>query len=128
MYKEARNIEMTATYWMLIFIGILMSAAGSFFLKVGAVQIHYTSDYFEVARQVVFNWKIFLGVMMYFIPVLIWIFLLKKVELSFLQPLFSLVYVVTPILASVFLHESVSSARWLGIGVIMVGVIIVART
>lgn len=118
---------MTAMHWMLLLIGVLMSAAGGFFLKIGAVQIQYNDGFIEIFRQVVFNWKIVVGVLMYFIPVLIWIFLLKKIDLSFLQPLFSMVYVVTPILASIFLNENVTAARWLGIGVIVIGVIIVAR-
>lgn len=118
---------MTALHWALLLIGILMSAVGGFFLKIGAVQIQYDESSLEIFRQVLFNLNIIIGVLMYFIPVLIWIFLLKKVELSFLQPLFSLVYVVTPILASLLLHENVTAARWFGIMVIIGGVIIVAR-
>lgn len=119
---------MTTIHWMLLLIGVLMSAVGGLFLKIGAVQIQYDDGVIEIFRQVVFNWKIIVGVLMYFIPVLIWIFLLKKVELSFLQPLFSMVYVVTPVLASIFLNENVTIARWLGIGAIIIGVIIVARS
>ena len=119
---------MTTMQWLLLLIGVLMSAVGGLFLKIGAVQIQYGDGVVEVVRQVAFNWKIATGVLMYFIPVLIWIFLLKKVELSFLQPMFSMVYVVTPLLAVVFLNENVSAARSLGIGAIIVGVIIVARS
>jgi drug/metabolite transporter (DMT)-like permease len=118
---------MTTMHWMLLLIGVLMSSVGSLFLKIGAVQVQYDGGVIEIFRQVVFNWEIVIGVLMYFIPVLIWIFLLKRVELSFLQPLFSMVYVVVPILASVFLNEDVTAARWLGIAVIIIGVIIVAR-
>lgn len=118
---------MTIMYWSLLLIGVLMSAAGGLFLKVGAVQIQHDVAVIEIIRQVLFNSKIIIGVLMYFFPVLIWIYLLKKVELSFLQPLFSMVYVVTPIFASVLLDENVTTARWIGIGVIVVGVIIVAR-
>lgn len=118
---------MTTIYWMLLLVGVLMSAAGGLFLKIGAIQIQYDQGLIEIFRQVVFNWKIITGVLMYFIPVLIWIFLLKKVELSFLQPLFSMVYVITPALAIIFLNENVTTVRWMGIGVILIGVIIVAR-
>jgi len=104
-----------------------MSAIGGFFLKVGAVQIMYDGGIFEVISQVLCNWKIILGVLMYVIPVVIWIFLLKKIELSFLQPLFSMVYVITPVLASIFLHENIATGRWLGILLIIVGVIVIAR-
>lgn len=104
-----------------------MSAVGGFFLKVGAIQVQYDDGIVHVFRQVLFNYGIAIGVLMYFIPVLIWIFLLKKIELSFLQPMFALVYVITPIMASIFLKENVTIARWIGIGVIIIGVIIVAR-
>ena len=93
---------MTTMNWMLLLVGILMSAAGGFFLKVGAVQVQYDGGVIDIFRQIIFTWEIIIGVLLYFIPVLIWIFLLKRVELSFLQPLFSMVYVVTPILASIF--------------------------
>ena len=79
---------MTSMYWMLLLIGVLMSAAGGLFLKIGAIQVHYDNEFLEIIRQVMFNWGIIIGVFMYFVPVLIWIFLLKKIELSFLQPMF----------------------------------------
>lgn len=119
---------MTILQWVLLLSGVLMSAAGGILLKVGAVQIHYDDGAMAIFRQVAFNWSIIFGVMMYLVPVMIWIFLLKKIELSFLQPLFSLTYVVTPILAMVFLNENVAPARWVGIGVIVIGVIVVARS
>ena len=119
---------MTAMYWMLLLIGVLMSAAGGFFLKVGAVQVQYDDGVVEIFRQVMFNYGIVIGVLMYFIPVLIWIFLLKKIELSFLQPMFSIVYVITPILSVIFLKENVTTARWMGIAIIIIGVVIVARS
>ena len=64
------------------------------------------------------EWRLFLGVMMYIVPVVIWIFLLKKLDITFLQPLFSLVYVVTPLLAIAYLGESIPLHRWIGIAII----------
>ena len=119
---------MTATQWILLLIGISMSAVGGLLLKIGAVQIHHESGVPHVLWQLLFNWRIIAGVLMYFIPVLIWIFLLKRIELSFLQPLFSMVYVVTPILAALVLNENVTLQRWIGIGTIIIGVIVVARS
>lgn len=119
---------MTATQWGLLIIGVLLSAMGGLFLKSGAIQIQYTDGLAHIVFQVLFNWKIIIGVFMYFIPVMIWIFLLKEVELSFLQPLFALIYVVTPLFANFFLDENISVSRWSGIVVIVVGVLIIARS
>ena len=113
--------------WALLVTGVLMSAAGGLFLKLGALKIEYDLGIASIIYKLAFNWEILLGVLMYFIPVLIWIFLLKKIELSYLQPLFSMVYVVTPVLAIYVLHEHVPAARWIGIGFILIGVVIVAR-
>jgi drug/metabolite transporter (DMT)-like permease len=119
---------MTAMQWILLVVGVLLSAMGGGFLKAGAVQIQYDGGLADILFQALINWRIIAGVLMYLIPVMIWIFLLKKVELSFLQPLFAMVYVVTPILASLFLNEDVTFMRWTGIAVIVIGVIIVARS
>lgn len=119
---------MTLPLWLLFCTGILLSALGGLTLKLGAVDIRYDVTAVEIVWQLASNWKIWIGSLCYLIPLLIWIYMLKKVDLSFLQPLFSLVYVVTPVLAVVFLHEQAPLLRWVGIAVIILGVVIVART
>lgn len=119
---------MSALRWALLAVGIVMSALGGLLLKIGAQGIRYDGGLGMTIRQLALNWVLAAGVAMYIIPVLIWIYLLKEVQLSFLQPLFSLSYVLTPTLALLFLGETVSAYRWLGIGVIILGVAIVART
>ena len=105
-----------------------MSAGGGVFLKIGSADIQYEGGAISAALQIALNWKIWGGMLMYFIPVLIWIFMLKKIDLSYLQPLFSLMYVATPVLAIFFLDEHVPTLRWFGIGVVALGVIIIARS
>lgn len=64
---------------------------------------------------------------MYIVPVIIWIYLLKKLDITFLQPLFSLVYVITPVLAITYLGESVSIYKWVGIAIILLGIFISSK-
>lgn len=64
---------------------------------------------------------------MYIVPVIIWIYLLKKLDITFLQPLFSLVYVITPVLAIAYLGESVSIYKWVGIAIILLGIFISSK-
>jgi drug/metabolite transporter (DMT)-like permease len=106
---------------ILIFLGIALSSFGAITLKYGAIEIEYNRSAFQIFFQMVLNWKIIIGLLFYFVPALIWIFLLKRIELSFLQPFFSLVYVLTPILAMIFLGESIPLMRWIGISIIIVG-------
>ena len=112
--------------WALVATGVLMSAFGSIFLKLGSRQIAHDSGVLVAAGQVVTNVLLGLGVVLYVVPVLIWIYLLKRVDISYLQPLFSSVYIVTPILAIFLLGEVVPPGRWLGIAVVCLGVALIA--
>lgn len=114
-------------YWLLLCVGVVLSATGAIVLKIGAMEVDYARGLSAAIGQVASNWKIGLGLLLYFIPALIWIFMLKRVEVSLLQPLFSLVYVLTPVLAAVFLHESVSWVRWLGIALVITGVVVIGH-
>ncbi len=111
----------------IVFFGALLSAAGGIFLKLGAMRlppIHSALD----LMGILLNWRIVIGLALYFIPAMIWILLLRKVDLSLLQPLMSMVYVVTPLLAIYVFNEHVSALRWAGIGVIVIGVVMISRS
>ena len=118
---------MSQFYWLLLIIGVLLSACGSLLLKMGAVEINYSQALIKLLLQLSRNWKIILGIFSYAIPVFIWIFMLKKLPLSTMQPLFALIYVVTPLLAMIFLNEQVSLIRWCGIAIIIFGISVFAH-
>jgi drug/metabolite transporter (DMT)-like permease len=117
---------MSLGFWCLLFIGILLSSFGGILFKMAAVEIVH-GDLLKMMQQALVNYKLLVGVLLYMVPTFIWIFMLKKVDISFLQPMFSLVYVVTPVLAIMILHEKIPLNRCVGIAVILVGVIIVAK-
>jgi uncharacterized membrane protein len=54
--------------------------------------------------------------------------LLSRVDLSYVLPVTSISYVLTALMGKFLLHEPVSAERWIGIGLIVVGVSLVART
>ena len=112
----------------MVLLGVSLSALGSIFLKAGAVRLSHDSGIYSAILQALLEWRLYLGVVMYIVPVLIWIYLLKKLEITYLQPLFSLVYVVTPIFAIFYLGESIPVHRWLGISIILVGIAISSRS
>lgn len=113
--------------------GILMGAFGGILMKIGAGQIgrpeiHSFSQLLSYLFQLFTNVPSLAGVFLYFFSAVIWAYLLTKLSISLVQPILALTYVVTPILAVVLLHEGVPALRWLGILVIIIGVVIVART
>jgi uncharacterized membrane protein len=54
--------------------------------------------------------------------------LLSRVDLSYVLPVTSISYVLTALMGKFLLHEPVSTERWIGIGLIVVGVSLVTRT
>jgi len=53
--------------------------------------------------------------------------LLSLSDVSFIIPLTSLGYILTPIFANIFLHEAIPPLRWAGISLICAGVIVIMR-
>ncbi len=118
---------MTVYKFILILVGVFFGAFGAIFLKKGSLLINSNSSYqfiFDLWR----NYYLMLGLFFYVVPSVIWIYLLRTLPVSQLQPILSLTYVITPLLAICFLGEPVSVTRWVGIFVIVAGVIIVAVT
>ncbi len=54
--------------------------------------------------------------------------LLSRADVSQVLPMTAIDYIVVALLASVLLGEAVTPARWAGIGLIVAGVFLVART
>lgn len=114
--------------WFFLLAGVLLSSLGGIFLKLGALQINHDNGVMTAVAQILMQWRIYLGVVFYFIPVLIWIYMLKRIDITYLQPMFALVYVVTPLISAFMLHETMPPERWIGVFVVLLGIAIVART
>ena len=97
--------------WVLVLVGIVLSSLGGIFLKLGARQIDHSSGLWVALTQAFIEWRLYFGVIFYFIPVIIWIYMLKRVDITFLQPLFAFVYVATPLLAMPLLQETNHESR-----------------
>ena len=114
--------------WWMIAVGIFTGAFGGILLKSGATELRGDLSPLEFAIAGLTNWKVLLALLLYFLPVLIWLKLLRTVDISMLQPILALVYAVTPFLAWLLLDERISGVRVIGIAVIFVGVAIVSRS
>jgi drug/metabolite transporter (DMT)-like permease len=74
------------------------------------------------------NKLIILGFGLYLISTVFWFGAMSKLDISMLSPLGSLVFVMTALLALVFLGEKISPLRWMGIGVIVVGIFLLVKS
>ncbi len=116
----------------LVLTGVLLNAAAQLLLKAGTNSIgHFEfsrDNILPVGWQLVTEPHIFGGLACYAVSVVVWIMALSRVEVSIAYPMLSIGYVVSAAAAWWLFGEAVSPARLLGIGIIIVGVYIVARS
>jgi multidrug transporter EmrE-like cation transporter len=68
------------------------------------------------------------GIACYVVSLVLWILALSRVEVSVAYPMLSIGYVVNAVAAYYLFGEAVTATRLVGIGVIVLGVYIVARS
>jgi drug/metabolite transporter (DMT)-like permease len=111
---------------IILLIGLMFESAGVVLLKKGMTQAPElkTMSFHEVVRVLkagLTNHQILLGVFfeaLFFVCLLV---LMARSDISFLWPLTGLSFVFATLAAMWFLHEQVSSVRWVGVVLIMLG-------
>lgn len=117
-----------------ILSGVLLNAVAQLLLKAGASSAGSIS--FAAGAPVLWRMAMGLaqhpailgGLACYAISVLVWIVALSRVDVSIAYPMLSIGYVVNALLAWWLFGEDVGVQRWLGMGVIVIGVVLVARS
>lgn len=115
----------------LITAGVLLNAAAQLLLKAGANQVgpmELTSRFFSTLHDLVFSAPVYAGLLCYAISVVIWIVALTRVDVSLAYPMLSIGYIVTAIAAWALFGEALTPMRLAGIGVIILGVCLLAAS
>lgn len=123
---------MTGAAFAFLFAGVLLNAAAQLFLKAGTNAtgvITLTADnWLATFLRLAAMPPILAGIACYAVSVVVWILGLSRVPVSVAYPMLSLGYVVNAIAAQLLFGEAVTLQRWLGIGFIVLGVWLVARS
>ena len=123
---------MNAISFSLLMTGVLLNAGAQLLLKAGT----NTVGVFEFSRDNLLPVGLRLatephiagGIGCYVVSVVVWILALSRVEVSVAYPMLSIGYVVNAVAAYYLFGEAVTPARLIGIGVIILGVFLVARS
>lgn len=78
--------------------------------------------------KIIFRPFVFMGLLLYFISSFFWLLAISKVPLSYAYPMISISYVLVVFLSWLIFKENVGLVRWLGVGVIILGVYLISRT
>lgn len=117
---------------LVILVSIASSVSGQLLLKKGMTgfgEVHLDSVQAAIRLLRVFTVPvILLGLGLYMAGSMFWLFVLSRAELSFVYPMISLSYVIIAFFSWIFLGEHISSYRWLGIALILLGITLVSRT
>jgi drug/metabolite transporter (DMT)-like permease len=122
------------TKWILLFvIGIMFESAGLVFLKKGMMTVPEVrpltiSKALGVAKTAATNSQILLGVFCQAVFFACLLVLMTQADISFLWPLTGLGFVVATVAAAIFLHEHVSSIRWAGVILSMIGAALISSS
>jgi multidrug transporter EmrE-like cation transporter len=116
---------------LIVLTGVLLNAIAQLLLKAGAASVGSIQGWRALSRAtpaLATHPGIVGGLVCYAISVVVWIVALSRVDVSIAYPMLSIGYVVNALLAMWLFGEAVSMQRWLGIGVILVGVTLIARS
>ncbi len=114
-----------------IFISIILAVIGQLLLKMGMLRIGKVS--FNISTlvhqyaKILLNPLVIAGLFSFFISMLIWLYVLSRMELSFAYPFVALNYVLILLGSYFLLKEAITPMKVMGVIVIVVGVYLVAR-
>ncbi len=127
-----REPSMTLAAFAFLLAGVLLNAAAQLLLKAGTNAtgvLTLTRDtWSDTLMQMATQRHFVLGAACYVLSLFVWILGLSRVPVSIAYPLLSVGYIVNAIAAHYLFGEAVTVTRWLGIGFIVVGVWLVARS
>ena len=123
---------MNASTFALVVTGVLLNAIAQLALKAsvkgtGEIGLDLAGSG-SVALKLMSEPWLWVGLFCYAISVVIWILALSRVDVSIAYPMLSIGYVVNAFAAWALFGEALTLARLGGIGIIILGVFILARS
>lgn len=117
----------------LVFLVVFMSSLGQLAMKQGMIEVGQIRDLGSLLQPVMIlktltNKYVFIGIFLHAVAVIFWLGALSTLDVSLVYPLASLGYVITAVLAYIFLNEEIVFLRASGILLVVVGSYLIMRT
>ena len=115
-----------------ILAGVSLNAGAQLLLKAGVNAVgHFEftrANILPIGLKLAMQLPIVGGLACYVVSVVVWIVGLSRVDVSIAYPMLSLGYVVNAVAAWYLFGEALSMQRLVGIGIILIGVLVLARS
>ena len=129
---ESISQSMTWGAFALVLTGVLLNAVAQLALKAsvsetGVINLDFQS-LLTSAGGLAANLWLWAGLACYAVSVVVWILALSRVDVSIAYPMLSIGYIVNAVAAWQLFGEPMSIGKVTGIGIIIVGVYVLARS
>ncbi len=123
---------MNSISFALVLTGVLLNAAAQLLLKAGTNAVGHFDFHLDnllpVGLKLALEPHILGGMACYAVSLVVWIMALSRVPVSIAYPMLSIGYVVNAFVAWQWFGEALAAQKLLGIGFIVLGVFLVARS
>lgn len=123
---------MSSIAFALVLAGVLLNATAQLLLKAGTNAVgHFEftlNNLLPIGTRIAFQPYILGGMTCYAVSLVIWIMALSRVPVSIAYPMLSIGYVVNALVAWLWFGEVLAAQKMLGLGFIILGVFLVARS
>jgi multidrug transporter EmrE-like cation transporter len=124
---------MSLVTWVLILLGVGLNAAAQLLLKTATrpLGLFTVFDLDTLTKSIgilALSVPFWAGMMCYAFSVCVWLAALSKAPVSVAYPMLSMGYVVVAAVSAMWLGESLTMAKVLGIALICAGVVLVSRS
>ena len=116
--------------WKIIPYAIIQSlllCGGQVFLKVALMRMPAFSWTKAFWYSLLFNWPFAACGICFTLASLLWMWIVKYFPFSMAYPMVSLSYVFGMLAAIIFFHEEVPLMKWIGVGLIVLGCLLIAK-
>ncbi len=124
------NADILSSLW-LIALSVASGVAGQTVIKLGVSQPRAavaTPNLLSLVTMIVQSPLIVGGLLLYGIGALAWIMVLRRLDLSYAYPFLALNFVLITVISYFILDEQIPPLRLLGVGIIVVGILLIARS
>ena len=102
-------------------------ASSHVFMKFAMVRMEKFTFTWAFFKDLLMNWQLASSGICFAAASIIWIYMLKNFEFSIIYPIISISYIFGMLAAIFVFHEAVPFTRWIGVGLIMIGVVFLVK-
>lgn len=114
--------------WVQLSICVILATAAEIFLKLGARQVANLDSKWSwtglTGLESVWVWW---GILASVVSLFNWLATIRKLPLTIAFPVGNVVHILVPLSCWIFLGEAILPRRWLGIALLLLGLMIVAK-